>query len=221
MPNIARSLLQASTSIMVYKGLDAADVTTISAEQSLFQTVQIPQNYLASQWPIRLSVISPDGRYVAVAGRRGLANYSVGSGRWKTFDDLSQENAFTVRGGMCWWQHILVAAVESGNSYQVRLYSREKSLDSSHVLHTEALSYPVVCIATSGEDSLLVYTYENILLHYVFLSSARSVKLALVGQIAFHGIIRAPPRVRAISWVLPEQQRGKHAEAKLEAEWQF
>lgn len=63
-------------------------------------------------------------------------------------------------------------------------------------------------MATSGEDSLLVYTYENILLHYVFVSSSKAVKLAQVGQIAFHGIIRAPPRVRAISWILPEEQRG-------------
>lgn len=208
MPNIARSLLQGSTSIMVYKGIDATDLTAISADTSLFQTVQIPQYYLANQWPIRLSVISTDGRYVAVAGKRGLANYSVGSGRWKTFDDSREEDAFTVRGGMCWWQHILVAAVESGNSYQVRLYSREKALEDSNVLHRELLSYPVVCIATSGEDSLLVYTYENVLLHYIFVSSAKSVKLTLVGQIAFHGIIRAPPRVRAISWVLSEQQRG-------------
>jgi hypothetical protein len=63
-------------------------------------------------------------------------------------------------------------------------------------------------MATSGEDSLLVYTYENVLLHYIFVSSSKAVKLAQVGQIAFHGIIRAPPRVRAISWILPEEQRG-------------
>lgn len=76
------------------------------------------------------------------------------------------------------------------------------------MLHTETLAYPVVCMSTSGEDSLLVYTYENVLLHYIFVSSSKSVKLVQVGQIAFHGIIRAPPRVRAISWILPEEQRG-------------
>lgn len=65
-------------------------------------------------------------------------------------------------------------------------------------------------MATSGEDSLLVYTYENVLLHYVFVSSSKTVKIAQVGQIAFHGIIRAPPRVRAISWILPEEQRGMY-----------
>lgn len=206
-PNISRSLLQASTTFMLYKGFDASDVTTISGETSLWQTVQIPPTYLAYQWPIRLSVVSPDGRYVAVAGQRGLAHYSVGSGRWKTFDDFGQESNFTVRGGMCWWQHILVAAVESGNSYQIRLYSREKGLEDAHILHTENLPYSVVCVATTGDDSLLVYTYDNVLLHYIFLSTQKSIKLVQVGQIAFHGIIRAPPRVRAISWILPEDQR--------------
>jgi len=92
----------------------------------------------------------------------------------------------------------------------VRLYSREQSLDASHAVHVESLAYPVVCVATSGEDSLLVYTYENVLLHYIFISTTKSVRLAQVGQIAFHGIIRAPPRVRAISWILPEQQRGEY-----------
>jgi hypothetical protein len=33
-----------------------------------------------------------------------------------------------------------------------------------------------------------------------------AVKLIQVGQIALHGIIRAPPRVRALSWILPEDQ---------------
>ena len=119
MPNISRSLLQGSTSLMLYRGVETADLTAISGDMSLWQTVQVPQAYLADQWPIRLSVVSRDARYIAVAGRRGLAHYSVGSGRWKTLDDSIAENGFTVRGGMCWWQHILVAAVESGSNYEV------------------------------------------------------------------------------------------------------
>jgi hypothetical protein len=104
---------------MLYRGFETSDHTTISGDISLWQTVQVPQAYLAYQWPLRLSVVSSDARYLAVAGRRGLAHYSVGSGRWKTFEDPIAENSFTVRGGMCWWQHILVAAVESGSSYEV------------------------------------------------------------------------------------------------------
>lgn len=116
--NVSRSLMQTSTGFMIYRGYDLPDLTTISAELSLWHHVQVPSHYLVDQWPIKSVVISNDGRYVAIAGRRGLAHYSVGSGRWKTFDDPFTENEFTVRGGMCWFQHVLIAAVESQNSHE-------------------------------------------------------------------------------------------------------
>ncbi|MCP6368168.1 hypothetical protein NL479_27955, partial [Klebsiella pneumoniae] len=87
--------------------------------------------------PIKSAVESPDGKYVAVAGRRGLAHYSTASGRWKTFDDPANESEFSVRGGMCWYQHVLIASVEAGGKYQVRMYSRDKALGLSQILHTE------------------------------------------------------------------------------------
>ena len=204
--NISRTLLQTTSSIMVYRGYDLPDLTTISAESSLWHTAQIPSSYLVDQWPMRCSVISSDGRYVAVAGRRGLAHYSVNSGRWKTFVNENMENEFQVRGGMCWYQHILVAAIEAGESFELRLFSREAALDSSLVLHVQALPAPVVLIAPSGEDSLLVYTYDNLLYHYIFTAVSGAVKLVQVGQIAFHGIVRSPARVRGLSWILPDDQ---------------
>lgn len=119
--NVSRSLLQTNTGFLIYRGYDVPDMTAISTDASLWHHVQIPGSYLADQWPIRSAVISVDGRYVAIAGKRGLAHYSVSSGRWKTFDDPAMENEFTVRGGMCWHGHILIAAVESGNSHEVRI----------------------------------------------------------------------------------------------------
>ena len=204
--NISRTLLQTTSNIMVYRGYDLPDLTAISAESSLWHTSQIPSSYLLDQWPIRCSVISSDGRYVAVAGRRGLAHYSVSSGRWKTFSDINMENEFQVRGGMCWYQHILVAAVEAGDSFELRLYSREAALDNALVLHVEVLPAPIGLIAPSGDDSLLVYTYDNLLYHFIFSSASGSMRLVQVGQIAFHGIVRSPARVRGLSWILPDDQ---------------
>lgn len=117
--NVSRSLMQTSSGFMIYRGYELPDLTTISGDVSLWHHVQIPALYLVDQWPIRSAVISNDGRYVAIAGRRGLAHYSVNSGRWKTFDDPFMENGFTVRGGMCWFQHVLIAAVEALDSYEV------------------------------------------------------------------------------------------------------
>jgi hypothetical protein len=204
--NISRTMLLTRSGIMVYRGYDLPDLTTISADASLWHTAQIPSSYLVEQFPMRCAVISPDGRYVAVAGRRGLAHYSINSGRWKTFVDENIENEFQVRGGMCWHQHILVAAIEAGDVYEIRLFSREAALDSSSVLHVERLPAPVVLIAPSGDDSLLVYTYDNQLYHYIFATTAGSMQLVQVGQIAFHGIVRSPARVRGLSWILPDEQ---------------
>ncbi|EAS27670.3 uncharacterized protein CIMG_10275 [Coccidioides immitis RS] len=204
--NLARGLLQTGTEIILYRGHDLPDLTTISGKDSLWHHAQYPPRYVHSQWPIRSSCVSQDGRYVAIAGRRGLAHYSVQSNRWKIFDDPRQEDSFAVQGGMCWYGHILIAAVECNAAYELRMYSRELSLNGSSVLYIEALPSPAVFIGPSGEDSLLVYTYENILYHYVINTTGTRISLVQVGQIAFHGIVRAPTRVRAISWVLPEDQ---------------
>ncbi|KAH0424801.1 hypothetical protein CcaCcLH18_11357 [Colletotrichum camelliae] len=204
--NLLRTVLQTNTNVMIYRGYDLPDLASISAEPHLWHTTKVPPSYLLQQWPIRHTVISPDGRYVAVAGRRGLAHYSVNSGRWKTFVNEAMENEFQVRGSMCWYQHILVAAVEANKSHELRLYSRETALDSSLVLHTQQLPAPVVLVASSGEDSLLVYTYENLLYHFIFAPSGGSIRLVQLGQIAFHGIVRSPARVRGLSWILPDSQ---------------
>ena len=104
---------------MIYRGYDLPPFTTLSEDASLWHHVQIPLIYLTQQRPVRSVVTSQDGRYLALAGRRGLAHSSVGSGRWKTFGDAVEENAFVVRGGMCWYQHILIAAIETEEHQEV------------------------------------------------------------------------------------------------------
>lgn len=204
--NLFRTVLQTASSVMIYRGYDLPDLTSISAEPFLWHTARIPATYLLNQWPMRCTAISPDGRYVAVAGRRGLVHYSINSGRWKTFSNEELENEFQVRGGMCWYQNVLVAAVEVHKTHEIRLYSREAALDSTTALHVQPMPSPVVLVTPSGEDSLLVYTYDNLLYHFIFAPAGGSLKLIQVGQIAFHGIVRSPARVRGLSWILPESQ---------------
>ncbi|KAI4201974.1 MAG: hypothetical protein LQ350_002879 [Teloschistes chrysophthalmus] len=117
--NIARTFLLSGSNLIIYRGFDAPIAAGISTDASLWQQVPIAPAYLMNQRPIRSVISSHDGRYIAIAGKRGLAHYSVRSGRWKTFDDAGDENAFVVRGGMCWYQHVLIAAVETDDSYEV------------------------------------------------------------------------------------------------------
>ncbi|KDQ54856.1 hypothetical protein JAAARDRAFT_37967 [Jaapia argillacea MUCL 33604] len=204
--NTRYAFLQMDDRVLVYRGADQPDMSVINPESDVWQHIMIPQVYLAMNWPLRYSSISTDGRLIAVAGRRGLVHYSTTSGRWKSFADEVQEQAFSVRGGLLWFHHVLIASVEVGKSYQIRLYSRDQELSNKNVLHREILSSPVV-ILSLVDNSLLVYTADNTLSHFLIMPTATTIKLHLCGSITFDGIIAAPSAVRVLSWLIPSAQK--------------
>ena len=126
-------------------------------------------------------------------------------------------------GGLLWFHHVLIAAVEVGRSWQVsmehnalprvssnlfqlRLYSRDLELSNQNVLYREQLTSPVV-ILSLVDNSLLVYTADNTLLHYLVVPTAETIKLHFAGSISFHGVIANPNVVRALSWMIPAAQK--------------
>jgi hypothetical protein len=117
-----------------------------------------------------------------------------------------QEQAFTVRGGLLWFHHVLIAAVEIGRSWQLRLYSRDFELSNQNVLHREPLASPVV-ILSLVDNSLLVYMTDNTLLHYLIAPTADTIRLHLAGSISFDGVIANPNAVRVLSWMIPTAQK--------------
>lgn len=88
-------------------------------------------------------------------------------------------------------------------------------------MYTEALSSSAVVMSLSGQDSLLVYTYENVLHHFVINASSTAVTLVKVGQITLNGIVRAPARVRAVSWILPDHQIRRYSNSWIRTETDF
>jgi hypothetical protein len=119
--NTRYAFLQMDDRVLVYRGADQPDMSVINPESDVWQHIHIPNVYIASNWPIRYASISSDGRFIAVAGRRGLTHYSAASGRWKLFAQEREERGFSVRGGLLWFHHVLIAAVEVDRKYQVRL----------------------------------------------------------------------------------------------------
>ena len=117
--NPNHALLQTSSALLVRKEQDVLASSVLSVSSPSWHQICVPQDYLRTQWPIKLSAISQDGRYIAVAGRRGLAHFSIQSGRWKTFTSPGEENRFVVRGGLCWYDLFLIVAVETSVSYEV------------------------------------------------------------------------------------------------------
>ena len=121
--NTQYAFLQMDDRVLVYRGADQPDMSVINPEADVWQHIKVPQNYMSANWPIRYSSLSADGRLIAIAGRRGLVHYSSTSGRWKIFTDERQEQAFTVKGGLLWFHHVLIAAVEVAGGHQVRIRS--------------------------------------------------------------------------------------------------
>jgi len=204
--NTRYAFLQLDDRLLVYRGADQPDMSVINPESDVWQNVKVPLEYLSTNWPIKYSAISVDGRLIAVAGRRGLVHYSTSSGRWKHFKDNMQEHAFAVRGGLLWFHHVLIAAVDVSRSYQIHLYSRDLELSDRNILHRETLSSPVVTLSLI-DNSLLVYTTDNILAHYLIIPTNDTIELHLCGSISFSGVITSPNSVRGLSWMIPNGQK--------------
>lgn len=91
---------------------------------------------------------------------------------------------------------------------QIRLYSRDLELSSQNLLHREVVTSPVI-ILSLVDNSLLVYTADNTLSHYLIVPTADTIILHLCGSITFNGIIVAPSAVRLLSWMIPASQKRK------------
>ncbi|KAF8344080.1 RIC1-domain-containing protein [Cantharellus anzutake] len=204
--NTRYAILQQDDAVMIYRGADQPDMSVINPEADVWQHLKMPLTYIRSYWPMRYASISNDGRLLAIAGKRGLIHWSAASGRWKSFADEAQEQAFFVRGGMAWFNHVLIAAVDFSGSYQIRLYSRDLDLSTGNILHREILPSPVILLSLI-ETSLLVYTLDNTLFHFLITTTMESVKLHLCGSMSFEGVVSNPKLVKGLSWMLPFAQK--------------
>jgi len=80
-------------------------------------------------------------------------------------------------------------------------------------LHRETVDSPVLLMSLLG-DNLLVYCLDNILYHFIIVSipsngtNQDTPRLVQFGLINFRGIIHSPTRIRAISWMLPDERIG-------------
>ncbi|KAI8142660.1 RIC1-domain-containing protein [Fennellomyces sp. T-0311] len=222
--NARRGLLQMDDRILLYNyGGDYQEnnTTTIDPDAVLWTQVLYPPMYITDHWPIRYASISPDGKFVAVAGRRGLAHYNTFSNRWKMFGNQQQEQEFLVRGGLAWYKNILIAACEilnvpgAAKVYELRLYSRDNNLDNAYILYTETLQHAPLYISICG-SYLLVYTADNVLSVYNIITRSESInaanaaimngngnvnvaRLERVRRVAFGNVVARVTRVRGIS----------------------
>jgi hypothetical protein len=116
----AEDLLQASMDLFETVKVSHTHVRMRESFVMTRNVIQVPLAYIIHQWPIRYTAVSQDGKLLACAGRNGLTHYSFSSGRWKLFLDVAEESSFTVRGGLVWFHHVLIAAVHVNGHFEVR-----------------------------------------------------------------------------------------------------
>ncbi|KAH8270063.1 hypothetical protein KR018_003459 [Drosophila ironensis] len=135
---------------------------SVLTESKYWTVLQLPLNYASTNWPIRYAAIDADGLHLAVAGRTGLAHYSLVSRRWKLFGNESQEKDFVVSGGLLWWQGFVVMGCYSllDRTDELRCYPAECKLDNQfgHKLQVRA---PVISL-NSFRHQLIVLTADGI-----------------------------------------------------------
>ncbi|KAF8793874.1 RAB6A-GEF complex partner protein 1 like protein [Argiope bruennichi] len=112
----------------------------LSREQMLVGNKQwivipIPYAYLGNNWPIRYTAIDSQGQSMAVAGRSGLAHYSLLTRRWKLFGNETQERDFVVMGGLLWWEDQIILGCYNLRDLrdEIRVYPQESKLDNQFV----------------------------------------------------------------------------------------
>lgn len=119
--------------------------------------VPIPTAYSGSNWPIRYTAIDSEGLSLAVAGRTGLAHYSLPSRKWKLFGNESQERDFIVTGGLLWHKGYLIASSYSilDDRDEIRIYPRNTRLDNNYVKSVRMPSQ--VLLLNTMKDRLLTF----------------------------------------------------------------
>ncbi|XP_050445282.1 guanine nucleotide exchange factor subunit Rich isoform X3 [Cataglyphis hispanica] len=119
--------------------------------------VPIPTAYSGSNWPIRYTAIDSEGLSLAVAGRTGLAHYSLPSRKWKLFGNESQERDFIVTGGLLWHKGYLIASSYSilDDKDEIRIYPRDTRLDNNYVKNVRMPSQ--VLLLNTMKDRLLTF----------------------------------------------------------------
>ncbi|KAL7028647.1 hypothetical protein ACKWTF_005937 [Chironomus riparius] len=106
-------------------------INTLS-ESKHWLIITLPTQYAASNWPIRYSAIDSTGNNLAVAGRTGMALYSLISRKWKLFGNETQEKDFVVSGAILWWNNFVILGSYSllDHSDEIRIYPKDSKLDN-------------------------------------------------------------------------------------------
>ncbi|KAI9145750.1 RIC1-domain-containing protein [Paraphysoderma sedebokerense] len=207
--NVRNPFLITEDRLFLYIG-NHRELDTMKENVLLWHVIPLPPVYISENWPIKYSVVSQDGRYLAVAGKRGFAHYSVESGRWKLFGNSQQEKDVLCRG-LVWYKNILIAAIQDASSLKCQLlfFSRDQKLDLSLAIHEEWLPHVTLLMNVCG-PYLFIYTFDNVLTVFKLnlLHNGHHIQCELYIEIDMSDIVKQPKNVLSLAF-FPDLLPGK------------
>ncbi len=123
---------------------------------NMWQLIDLPLNYISTNYPIRYVATDKYGKYLAVAGMYGFTHYAFATRKWKLFGNASQEKDMTITCGLVWWNDFICLGCFNFHDglNEIRFYSRHTNLDN-HYASTVKLNNNVIKI-NIYEDILVI-----------------------------------------------------------------
>uniref|UniRef100_A0A8D9BXZ7 Protein RIC1 homolog n=1 Tax=Cacopsylla melanoneura TaxID=428564 RepID=A0A8D9BXZ7_9HEMI len=142
-------------------GVAGPSISSSLVENKQWHVVSLPATYAATNWPIRLAAIDSEGKHLAVAGRCGIAHYSLLTRKWKLFGNETQEKDMVVFGGLLWFARswiVLGCYSIPTEADELRFYPKEARLSNESMI-----SVPVsgqVCLLENLRNRILTFTSD-------------------------------------------------------------
>lgn len=181
------------------KIVKSADISCILSESKYWTIVQLPFAYSSTNWPIRYSAIDMKGTNVVVAGRTGLAHYSLITRKWKLFGNETQEKDFVVTGGLLWYEDFMIMGAFSllERSDEIRTYPRELKLDNEFSMKFKLRAAVILLNIYKGQ--LIVLTADGCLNIFHLRKNENTLEMLLVQIIDIRRICIHPACIVSVT----------------------
>lgn len=176
-----------------------------------WHVMHIPHTYLMHNWPIRFAAMSMSGHNIAVAGKSGLAHYSLFSRKWKLFGNETQERDMVVtQGGLTWWRDFICVACYNllDQRDEIRFYPRDCKLDNTfaHVTRVQSQvllmnTYIDLLIVLCADCHIVLYSVQQKKIQHtptIALNKIQEFALNKIQEFAIENFVPHPANVVAV-----------------------
>lgn len=115
--------------------------------------INIPQEYLSQNYPIKKAVIDRDCKMVAITGNSGYAILDLKSESWF----ISKKNNFSIAGDLIWYNEYFILSCYNFDSseFEIRAYNSKHIDDDSFI--TQITPLEVICMSIFENRILVLY----------------------------------------------------------------